>query len=552
MDTIGTGISGQGAPVGHVDTADGPVFAVRADGVRVPLQKGDAVLPGDQLETGQGGAVSITFADHSSFSLGEKGAMAVDEFVYNPAGGEGSSVVSVMEGVFVFVSGQIAKTMPDAMMVKTPVMSIGVRGTKVAGTAGQEGQHNAVTLLQEDDGQVGEIAVMTAAGTQVLNQALQTVKLASALDVPKAPVFLSPLEVKGLYGQALDAAQRAETRADGHPQPVKAVPVDRLTDPVPLRTPDQEVRSPAEEALRPDQPYRQPLKFDPLADRLDDLDLAALRTLDKLSSVLPDPYLLRLPGFRFLEEPEAKVERNDPTDSTAANTPNVNVINGTGGSDTLLGTPGHDEILGYSGNDMIYGYDSADKIFGGLGDDAVYAGLGDDRVYGEAGADRLLGEGGNDVLAGGLGDDTLYGGDGKDVIVGGDGADNMTGGSGADTFVFYDPSEGLSVAANIPVPNLPLDTITDFVEGEDVIQLLASAFRMSAGHLVGGVNFEKIVGTYDGTNGTSSAYGAGDAAFILDGDGNLCWDHNGDSAGYTVVANVGDPNNVSTADISLV
>ena len=552
MGAISTGISGQGAPVGHVDTADGPVFAVRADGVRVPLQKGDAVLPGDQLETGQGGAVSITFADQSSFSLGEKGAMAVDEFVYNPAGGEGSSVVSVMEGVFVFVSGQIAKTMPDAMMVKTPVMTIGVRGTKVAGTAGQEGQHNAVTLLQEDNGQVGEIAIMTAAGTQVLNQALQTVKLASALEVPKAPVFLSPLEVKGLYGQALDAAHRAEARADDHPQPVKDIQVDPLTDPVPVRTQEQEGRTPADEALRPDQPYRQPLKVDPLADRLDGLDLSALRTLDKLSTALPDPYLLRLENYRFLDEPETRSDRDDPTDSTTTNTPSVTAINGTAGGDTLFGTPGQDEILGYGGNDMVYGYDSGDRILAGLGDDAVYGGFGDDRIYGEAGADRLLGEGGDDVLYGGLGDDTLYGGDGKDVIVGGEGADKMVGGLLADTFVFDDPGEGAFIAANVAVPNIPLDTITDFVQGEDVIQLLASAFRMSAGHLVSGVNFETIVGTYDGTNGTSSAYGAGDAAFILDGDGNLCWDHNGDSAGYTVVTNVGDPNNVTAADISLV
>ena len=44
---------------------------------------------------------------------------------------------------FSFVSGEIAKTGPDAMEVKTPVAVIGIRGTTVAGKAAVEDDENS-------------------------------------------------------------------------------------------------------------------------------------------------------------------------------------------------------------------------------------------------------------------------------------------------------------------------------------------------------------------------------------------------------------------------
>ena len=56
------------------------------------------------------------------------------------------------------MSGQVAKSGDDAMVVGTPVASIGIRGTTVAGKAAAEGSSNSITLLP-DDGGVGQIAV---------------------------------------------------------------------------------------------------------------------------------------------------------------------------------------------------------------------------------------------------------------------------------------------------------------------------------------------------------------------------------------------------------
>ena len=162
-----------GEPIGSVEAADGGVTATRVDGSTVSLSVGSPVFQGDVLETGGGGAVGIVFVDSSTFSLDENGRMVLDEMVFDPASGSGTSAFSVVQGVFTFVSGRIAQSGTDAMTVTTPVMSIGIRGTKVAGVAAAEGQENTVTLLANDDGSAGEISLTNGGGVVILNVANQ-------------------------------------------------------------------------------------------------------------------------------------------------------------------------------------------------------------------------------------------------------------------------------------------------------------------------------------------------------------------------------------------
>ena len=196
---------GANQPIGTVDTAAGAVSVIRADGSRATLQAGDAVFQGDVLETADGGSLGIIFVDDTTFSLDENGRMVLDELVFDPSTNEGSSAFTVVQGVFSFVSGQIAKSGDEAMTVRTPVATIGIRGTQVAVQAGQEGEENIITLLREEDGTVGEIIVTNAGGTQVLNQANQTLTITSYFAAPPAPVTLAPSQVEQLFGNSLSA-----------------------------------------------------------------------------------------------------------------------------------------------------------------------------------------------------------------------------------------------------------------------------------------------------------------------------------------------------------
>ena len=53
--------------------------------------------------------------------------MAVDDFVYDPHGHSNSSLMSLTKGTFTFIAGEVAHT--DKMEVKTPVGTMGIRGT---------------------------------------------------------------------------------------------------------------------------------------------------------------------------------------------------------------------------------------------------------------------------------------------------------------------------------------------------------------------------------------------------------------------------------------
>ena len=139
-----------------------------------------------------------------------------------------------------------------------------------------------------------------------------------------------------------------------------------------------------------------------------------------------------------------------------------------GGNIDLQG--GMDAFIGNSEDNIIKGGAGADLIVGGQGNDTLYGGEDGDR------------------LEGGEGDDTLYGGSGTDWLIGGEGDDTLTGGADADTFV---------VAAGHGD-----DTITDFTDGEDLIDL--TAFQGIDG-------FEDLTITAEGTAAVIdlSEYGGG-------------------------------------------
>ena len=187
-------------PIGIVDNVEGRTFLSRLDGTNVLAEEGTPVFLGDIVETEGGSTVGITFIDESTFALGESGRMIIDELVFDAELGTGQSVFNVLKGVFSFVSGDIAEAGDDAMVVTTPVLSIGVRGTYVAGRAAAEGSENTVTLLPDASGTVGAITVSNDAGVQVMSQSFATTTVTSQFQAPAAPVQLPAALVQDLYG----------------------------------------------------------------------------------------------------------------------------------------------------------------------------------------------------------------------------------------------------------------------------------------------------------------------------------------------------------------
>ncbi|HIK12454.1 MAG TPA: DUF4347 domain-containing protein [Oscillatoriaceae cyanobacterium M33_DOE_052] len=132
------------------------------------------------------------------------------------------------------------------------------------------------------------------------------------------------------------------------------------------------------------------------------------------------------------------------------------VINGRGGNNYLDGGDGDDVLSGGAGADYITGGAGLDLLFGGPGEDYVDGGDDDDVIFGGMGSDRLYG---------GTGNDKLFGEQGNDYLFGGAGADSLTGGPGRDAFAIGNGLGGMTVEM--------ADVMTDFVIGEDVIDLIS-------------------------------------------------------------------------------
>jgi hypothetical protein len=121
------------SPIGYVDEILGDATITRVDGSTEPMTQGMNVFQGDIVETTDDGAVNLVFADDSSFAVSEDTRMALDEFVYDPSTESGVQNFSVLKGVFVYTSGLIGREDPDDVQIDTPVGSIGIRGTIIAG-----------------------------------------------------------------------------------------------------------------------------------------------------------------------------------------------------------------------------------------------------------------------------------------------------------------------------------------------------------------------------------------------------------------------------------
>lgn len=149
------------------------------------------------------------------------------------------------------------------------------------------------------------------------------------------------------------------------------------------------------------------------------------------------------------------------------------IVNAGDGDDSLFGQGGNDTIDAGLGDDKVDGGQGNDTIHGGSGDDNILGGSNDDKLYGEDDDDRLDGGSGADELFGGAGSDTLLGGSGDDKLTGGAGKDILTGNGGIDFFAFTNVTD--SVIGN------QRDVITDFVRGEDKIDLRALDINLGTG-----------------------------------------------------------------------
>lgn len=136
--------------------------------VRV-INVGSGVFQNELIATGAASSTQLLFRDETSLTIGEHSRLTLDRFVYNPATRSGDVVVNALQGTFRFISGS-AK--PGGYTIKTPVATVGLRGTIVEGYIGIDG--SLVFVVVESSA-----IVTTADGTTVTLEAGQFITVSS-------------------------------------------------------------------------------------------------------------------------------------------------------------------------------------------------------------------------------------------------------------------------------------------------------------------------------------------------------------------------------------
>jgi hypothetical protein len=86
----------------------------------------DPLVQNQRVRTGQDSSAQLLFLDETSMNVGPGSDITLDRFVYDPGRSRNDIALRATKGIFRFVSGS---SDPRSYQLKTPVATIGVRGT---------------------------------------------------------------------------------------------------------------------------------------------------------------------------------------------------------------------------------------------------------------------------------------------------------------------------------------------------------------------------------------------------------------------------------------
>ncbi len=115
--------------IGSVRNVKGAAFLVRNKQI-IPAKPNQQIMLNDILRTGPDGSLGVILRDDTVLSLGPNSDFSLDEFAFSPVEDKLSLVGKMTRGTATFLTGKIGQMRPEAVRVKTPNGTIGVRGTQ--------------------------------------------------------------------------------------------------------------------------------------------------------------------------------------------------------------------------------------------------------------------------------------------------------------------------------------------------------------------------------------------------------------------------------------
>jgi hypothetical protein len=145
-----------GVKAGTASTVKGPSVTGQVEDNNVVINVGKDIFADEFVNTDDASSTELMFLDQTNLTITPGSSVKIDKFVFDPNGKKGDVVFNVARGSLRFVTGSQD---PTSYQIKTPVATIGVRGTIVNFITTNSGL--AVQLEDGSAGVIGANGVLT-------------------------------------------------------------------------------------------------------------------------------------------------------------------------------------------------------------------------------------------------------------------------------------------------------------------------------------------------------------------------------------------------------
>ena len=182
-----TKVQAQAADIGDISELNGSAQIVRDKPYDANLKF--AIQSNDEAIT-TNGRMAITFLDDSTVKLTEHSQLLIDEYIYDPDPSKSKMALTFGLGTARFITGSLNKIDKQNISLKTPTANIAIRGTDFTATVDELGRSLIILLPDALGLSSGEIEVVTAMGTVLLNKPYEATTVSVFESAPTKPVIL--------------------------------------------------------------------------------------------------------------------------------------------------------------------------------------------------------------------------------------------------------------------------------------------------------------------------------------------------------------------------
>jgi hypothetical protein len=173
--------------IGDISEINGNAQIVRDKSYDAELKF--AIQQNDQAVT-KDGRLAIKFLDDSQVKLTEYSELVIDEYIFNPDPSKSKMALKFTLGTARFITGTFNKIDKQNIKLSTPTANIAIRGTDFTATVDELGRSLIILLPDRLGLSSGEIEVVTATGSVLLNKPFESTTVSVFESAPTKPLVL--------------------------------------------------------------------------------------------------------------------------------------------------------------------------------------------------------------------------------------------------------------------------------------------------------------------------------------------------------------------------